>query len=191
MPKAPVQTSTQSERPKTLDVLIGVAEIAIEYRFQDKAPTISEMARTISTASRLLRFKDLDERFETENQAVLALARKRQLMSWTNCAVTGTVKLRELRGNAGLFSFCGANKPDFGFLFIWCHHRAMGNDDKTILDVVVDVTRDLRHTESFRELLHPLDDETVRKVANLYIDFLYRTLDIDRPHGGANNNRAR
>jgi hypothetical protein len=32
-------------------------------------------------ASRLLRFSNLDERIETENQAVLALARKRQLVS--------------------------------------------------------------------------------------------------------------
>jgi hypothetical protein len=41
----------------------------------------TDMARTASTASRLLRFSNLDERIETENLAVLALARKRQLVS--------------------------------------------------------------------------------------------------------------
>jgi hypothetical protein len=77
MAKAP-QTA---ERPKALDVLVGVTEIALSYRYAEKTPTISDMARVVSTASRLLRFKDLDERIETENQAVLALARKRQLVS--------------------------------------------------------------------------------------------------------------
>ena len=67
--------------PKALDVLVGVTEIALAYRCPEKTPTISDMARTVSTASRLLRFKDLDERIETENLAVLALARKRQLVS--------------------------------------------------------------------------------------------------------------
>ena len=39
------------------------------------------MARFVSTACRLLRFSNLDEKIETENQAVLALARKRQRVS--------------------------------------------------------------------------------------------------------------
>jgi hypothetical protein len=64
-------------------------------------------------------------------------------------------------------------------------------DDQSILDIVQAVTRDLRHTETFRELLHPLDDETARKIANAYIEFLYHALDLEPPQDGANNNRAR
>ena len=70
-----------AERPKALDVLVGVTEIALEYRYPERTPTLSDMARTVSTASRLLKFSNLDERIETENLAVVALAKKRQLMS--------------------------------------------------------------------------------------------------------------
>lgn len=53
------------------------------------------------------------------------------------------------------------------------------SERQNILEVISAVTKDLRHTESFRGLLHPLDDETARRVANAHIDFLYRTLEID------------
>ena len=53
-------------------------------------------------------------------------------------------------------------------------------NDQTVLDVVTSVTTDLRHTASFRELLHPIDAETSRRVANAYIDFLYKLLDVER-----------
>jgi hypothetical protein len=76
MPKMP----TTTERPKALDTLVSVTEIALAYRYQDRTPTLSDMARVVSTASRLLRFSNLDERIETENQAVFALARKRELI---------------------------------------------------------------------------------------------------------------
>ena len=79
--KQPAKPTTTDERPKALDVLVGVTEIALSYRYPEKTPTISDMARTVSTASRLLKFSNLDERIETENLAVLALARKRQLVS--------------------------------------------------------------------------------------------------------------
>ena len=49
--------------------------------------------------------------------------------------------------------------------------------DQNVLDIVQAVTKDLRHTASFCELLHPLDGETARRVANAYIDFLYRTME--------------
>jgi hypothetical protein len=75
------KATTTAERPKALDTLVSVTEIALAYRYADRMPTLSDMARVVSTASRLLRFKDLDERIEVENQAVLALARKRQLVS--------------------------------------------------------------------------------------------------------------
>jgi hypothetical protein len=81
MAKASTQSPTQPERPRAIDVLVGVAEIALEYRYSEKAPTISDMARTVSIASRLVRFSNLDEHIQTENLAVLALARKRQVVS--------------------------------------------------------------------------------------------------------------
>ena len=65
----------------------------------------------------------------------------------------------------------------------------MTGDDQNILDIIQAVTRDLRHSASFRELLHPLDDDTARRVAERYIQFLYQVLEIDRPGGGENNNR--
>jgi hypothetical protein len=47
-----------TERPKALDVLVDVTELALAYRYSDRAATISDMARVVSTASRLLRFAD-------------------------------------------------------------------------------------------------------------------------------------
>ena len=70
-----------AERPKALDVLVGVTELALTYRYPERAPTLADMARVVSTASRLLRFSNLDERIETENLAVLALAKKRNLVN--------------------------------------------------------------------------------------------------------------
>ena len=78
MAKAP---TTAEPRPRGIDVLVGVTDIVLAFRFADRTPTLSDMARVVSTASRLLRFSNLDERIETENQAVLMLARKRQLIS--------------------------------------------------------------------------------------------------------------
>jgi hypothetical protein len=67
----------------------------------------------------------------------------------------------------------------------------MANNDQTILDVIAAVSTDLRHTASFRELLRTLDDETARKIAQKYIEFLYHALEIDPPQNGANNNRPK
>jgi hypothetical protein len=72
---------TVSERPKSVETLISIVEQAIAYRFTERTPTLSDVARVVSTASRLLRFSNLDERIEVENAAVLALAKKRQLVS--------------------------------------------------------------------------------------------------------------
>jgi hypothetical protein len=76
MAKAPV-----TERPKAVDTLIGITEQAIAFRFTERTPTLSDVARVVNTASRLLRFSNLDERIEVENAAVLQLAKKRQLVS--------------------------------------------------------------------------------------------------------------
>jgi hypothetical protein len=53
--------------------------------------------------------------------------------------------------------------------------------DQTILDVVSEVTHDLRHTTSFRALLRPLSDTEARRVAQRYVEFLYRVLDAEPP----------
>jgi hypothetical protein len=39
------------------------------------------MVRIVSTASRLLRYENQEERIEVENAAVLSLAKKRQLVT--------------------------------------------------------------------------------------------------------------
>ena len=53
------------------------------------------------------------------------------------------------------------------------------HNDQNIIDIIADVNRDLRHTTSFRQLLHPLDEETSRRVAKAYIEFLYRALEFE------------
>jgi hypothetical protein len=73
--------NTGNERPKAVDALIGLTELAITFRYTDRAPTLSDVARVVNTASRLLRFSNIDERIEVENAAVLQLAKKRQLVS--------------------------------------------------------------------------------------------------------------
>jgi hypothetical protein len=79
MAKAPA-TELKSETPKAVDVLTNVVELVIPYRYPDRNPSLSDIARLASAASRVLRFSDLDERIETENRAVLALAKKRELI---------------------------------------------------------------------------------------------------------------
>jgi hypothetical protein len=73
--------STVTEQPKAVDALVGITEQAIAVRYTDRTPTLSDLVRVVSTASRLLRYDNLDERIEVENAAVLALAKKRQLVS--------------------------------------------------------------------------------------------------------------
>jgi hypothetical protein len=74
------KTTVVAERPKAVDCLVGIVEQAIAYRFVDRTPTLSDLARLTNTASRLLRFTDVDERIETENAATLALVKKRGLV---------------------------------------------------------------------------------------------------------------
>jgi hypothetical protein len=75
------KTTVTAERPRAVDTIIAITEQALGYRFVERTPTLSDVARVVSTASRLLRFTDLDERIEVENAAVLQLAKKRQLVS--------------------------------------------------------------------------------------------------------------
>ena len=77
MPKMP----TTVERPKALDVLTDIAEKAIDFRYADKRVTLVDVGRAVIAASRVIYIKDLDERLETENRAVMAIAKRRQLVS--------------------------------------------------------------------------------------------------------------
>jgi hypothetical protein len=74
--KAPAEAA-----PKTVDVLVDIADLAIGHRFVTKTPKLVDVARAVALASRLLRFSNIDEKIETENAAVMALAKKRRLLS--------------------------------------------------------------------------------------------------------------
>jgi hypothetical protein len=76
MAKAPA-----TERPKNIDTLIAVLDLVIPCRYPDRDPSLSDIARLTSAASRVLRFSNLDERIETENRATLLIAKKLQLVS--------------------------------------------------------------------------------------------------------------
>ena len=67
--------------PKAVEALVGITEQAIAFRFVDRAPSLSDFVRVVGSASRLLRYDNVDERIEVENATVLALAKKRQLVS--------------------------------------------------------------------------------------------------------------
>jgi hypothetical protein len=69
-----------AERPKSIDTLVNITEQALAFRYTERTPTLSDVARVVNTASRLLRFSDLDERIEVENATVILLAKKRQLV---------------------------------------------------------------------------------------------------------------
>jgi hypothetical protein len=69
-----------AEQPTAVDALVNITEQAIAFRYVDRTPSLSDMVRLVSTASRLLRYANQKERIEVENSAVLALAKKRQLV---------------------------------------------------------------------------------------------------------------
>ena len=62
----------------------------------------------------------------------------------------------------------------------------MPND---VLDIIQAISRDLRRNREFCALLRTLDDETSRRIAKEYIEFLYHALELEPPQNGANNNR--
>ena len=76
----PSVVTVGTERPKAAETLVGIIELAIAYRFPDRQPSLNDMVRMVSSASRLLRYEDQEQRTEVENAAVLALAKKRQLV---------------------------------------------------------------------------------------------------------------
>jgi hypothetical protein len=77
--KQPAKTIEQ--QPKAADVLTAIVDLAIAFRFAERVPTLSDLARLVSSASRVLHVRDLDERISAENAAVLTLAKKRGLVS--------------------------------------------------------------------------------------------------------------
>jgi hypothetical protein len=59
------------------------------------------------------------------------------------------------------------------------------NDTRNILDIIRDVSIDLRHTANFYALLRPLNDAEARRVAERFVEFLYRVSveETERPSG--------
>jgi hypothetical protein len=70
-----------TERPKSIDTLVNIVETALAFRYTERNPTIADVARVVSTGSRLLHMRDLDERISVENACVLEIAKKRSLIS--------------------------------------------------------------------------------------------------------------
>jgi hypothetical protein len=75
MAKATIVQST------TTDTLVNIVEVALDARYKDRAANLVDIGKLTLIASRMLRFKDRDERTDCENAAVIALAKKRQLVS--------------------------------------------------------------------------------------------------------------
>jgi hypothetical protein len=70
-----------TEKPKTLDTLIGIVDLVISHRFPDRTPTLVELARVTSLANNSLRFSDRDEKDATANAATLAVAKRLSVIS--------------------------------------------------------------------------------------------------------------
>ena len=75
------KTTATTDRPKALDTLIGIVDLATTFRFVDRTPTLSDLARLTATASRCLRYDDVDERISVENACVMSVAKRRNLIS--------------------------------------------------------------------------------------------------------------
>ena len=70
-----------TDRPKAVDVLTGITEQALAYRFADHTPTLADIVRVVGAASRVLRYDDVDERISVENACVMSVAKRRNLIS--------------------------------------------------------------------------------------------------------------
>ena len=75
------QPAKAADQAKTLDTLVTISDLAIDHRFGERKPRLSDVARVVAFASRVLHIRDLDERIATENACVLALGKKRGLLS--------------------------------------------------------------------------------------------------------------
>ena len=52
--------------------------------------------------------------------------------------------------------------------------------DQDVLDIVQALNRDLRHNGNFCALLTKCDEETERRIARSYLEWLYRALELDK-----------
>jgi len=75
------KAETTTQRPKALDTLIGIVEQAVAFRYADRTPTLTDLARLASTASRCLRYDNVDEQISVTNAAVISVAKRRNLIS--------------------------------------------------------------------------------------------------------------
>jgi hypothetical protein len=62
-------------------VLTSIAEQVLAFRYVDRTPNLVDIGRAVIAASRALHVRDVDERISCENAAVMAIAKKRQLVS--------------------------------------------------------------------------------------------------------------
>ncbi len=58
------------------NTLLGIVDLAIAFRFPEKPPSLYDLARLVSSASRMLHIKNVDERTSVEKVAVLELAKR-------------------------------------------------------------------------------------------------------------------
>jgi hypothetical protein len=70
-----------TEHPKATDVLVSITDQALTFHFGEQTLSLGMIVRMVSTASRTLHIRDLDERLEVENQATLVLAKRKGLVS--------------------------------------------------------------------------------------------------------------
>jgi hypothetical protein len=75
------QPKAAADAPEALDTLVAISDLAVAHRFQDRTPRLSDVARIVALASRVLHIRNVDERISVENAAVLALGKKRSLLS--------------------------------------------------------------------------------------------------------------
>jgi hypothetical protein len=78
MPKIP---TAQPSPAKAVDVLTSITQEALAFRFGDKTVRLTDIGKLVIAASRVLNIRDADERISVENAAVIALAKKRNLLS--------------------------------------------------------------------------------------------------------------
>lgn len=77
MPKVPTAAPSA---PKAVDVLTSITEEALAFRYGDKAVRLTDIGKVVIAASRVLNIR-ADERIGVENATVVALAKKRNLLS--------------------------------------------------------------------------------------------------------------
>jgi hypothetical protein len=75
------QNVSVAERPKALNTLVAIVDQAIAFRFAERTPSLSDVARLVGVSGRVLHIRDLDERISIENACVMEIARKQSLVN--------------------------------------------------------------------------------------------------------------